>query len=714
MIKKRKLLGSLLAISMGSILISMNACTEFTAVNNLPLVNNPDIITLSGFEKVQQVVQRDCIACHRTGGTSTSFEFTTPQQFISAGLVVPGKPRQSKLIYRMINFNDPNATTDNMPPTPATPVPNNDYQEIYNWIANMPSDESPFACTDDTFRPANVVATHAKRLSIRQYSNTLRDLLFIGVNNSGTVNTLVNNALNQFELPADTGPNFTRENNSFGGMHAQGFFDIADYIATQISTNHLNNFVTRFINLSPGTCTNPNVSSLSATCRDRFISNFVSRAYRRPLRDASQNLTTTQNVAINEPSTLAAEFGSGVSTQQAVNNLIFRTLLAPHFLYQIEDQNLVQSQNLGSNTYLLSPYAYVSRLTYRFWNTMPDQTLWGMLASENFNNNSGYSNVLNYVISQKNKLDDAMREYTHDWLKLSRTPNFNSNNPRIALIEPNVTFNPALRTDMIREVEEFGSYVTTSGGTYNDLFLSNVSLARSTNLMRIYSQSQAAPAYSSLNNTNAVRFPANTRVGILTRAAMLISGSELANLIMRGAHIRKDILCLTLAAPPADAIDTFNGIEVPHNISTREKVNIKTSGNDCVGCHNLINPLGFGLSNFDSLGRFINQEPIFSLTQNRIDSYVPVDSSVNLNALFGPGSSAANARELSQFIANQESAKVCFAEKLMTFSMGRTANKTNDACRLDKIYSNLNDQDPLIDAIRATALDMEFRVRRIQ
>lgn len=714
MIKKRKILGSLLALSMGSIIVSMNACTEFTAIGNLPIVNNPDIISASGFERVKQVLQKDCISCHRTGGSSTNFDLTTVQQFISSGLIVPGKPRQSKLIYRMRNFNDPNATTDNMPPSPASQISNNDYQEIYNWIANMPSDESPFACTDDTFRPANVEATHAKRLSIRQFSNTLRDLLFIGVNNSGTVNTIVNTALNQFELPTDTGPNFTRENNSFTGMHAQGFFDIADYVATQISANHLNNFVTRFISLSPGTCTSPNVTSLSTVCRDRFIHNFVSRAYRRPLRDSSQNLTTTQGTAINEPTSLAAEFGSGISTQHAVNNIIFRTLIAPHFLYQIEDQNLIQPQNLGNNTYLLSPYAFVSRLTYRFWNTMPDQTLWNMLTTENFNDNSGYSNVLNYVISQKNKLDDAMREYTYDWLKLSRTPNFNSSNQRIALIEPNVTFNQALRTDMIREVEEFGSYITTSGGTYADLFLSNVSLARSTNLMRIYSQSQASPAYASLNNTNAVRFPANTRVGILTRAAMLISGSEYSNPILRGAHLRKDILCLTLAAPPANAVDTFNGIEVPNNITTREKVNIKTSGNDCVGCHNLLNPLGFGFSNFDSLGRFITQEPYFNPTQNRIDGYVPVDSAVNLNALFGPGSSAANARELSQFVANQESAKVCFAEKLMTFTMARSVNRNADACRLDKIYSNLNETDPLIDAIRSTALDMEFRVRKIQ
>lgn len=715
---KRKIIASFCLVSLGSVLLVMNACSEFVAVSNSPLMIDPGVISATSFEKTQQVIQRDCVSCHRTGGSSTSFEFSTPDQYISAGLIVPGRPRQSKLITRMINFNDSTVTTDNMP-LGRSAIPGQDYQTIYNWIAEMPAvgmpvdpvDESPFTCTDDTFRPANVAASNAKRLSIRQYSNSLKDLFTLGSNRTTAV-TLVDSALAAIELPGDTGTNFTRENNTFGGQHAQGFFDIADRIATEVSTNQLNNFVTQFIALNRGTCTSPNVTSLSADCRDRLINNFASRALRRPLRDPAQNLSTTTGVAINELASLAAEF-SGASTQVGVNRLIFRVLLNPHFLFQIEDQNLVQATNLGSNTFMLSPHAFISRLTLRYWNTIPDETLWGMANTENFNSNTGYSNVLNYVISQRAKLDDSIREYMHDWLRLARTPNFGSN-PRIALMASNITFNSALRTEMIREVEELGSYVTTSGGSFEDLFLSNVSFARSQNLMRVYNQTTAAPAYMNVNNNTAVRFPANTRAGILTRAAMLISGSELTNPILRGAHLRKDILCLNLGSPPSNALDVFNDTEVPHGITTREKTDIKTSAPDCVGCHNLINPLGFGFSNFDSLGRFIQQEPVFSRTQVAIESYIPVTANVDLTALFGNGATAANAVELSRFVAREQSAKVCFAEKLMSFSMNRTVSRTNDGCRLDKIYTNLNDNDPLIDAIRSTALDMEFRVRKIQ
>lgn len=709
----RKIIAVILSFSLGVVLSSMNACSQFIATDNISTGVDDEVITnpsVSLFQRTQTALARDCNTCHRAGGSAASFEFTTPQQFITAGLIVPGRPRQSKLIYRMINFNDSTVTTDNMPM--GRPAMNSsDYQAIYDWIAEMPTDESVFECTDDTFVASQVRATHAKRISIRQYSNSLKDLFSMAITRS-TVVSMVDGALNTFTLPNDTGQYFRRENNVFIGAHAQGFFDIADRLATTVSTSHLNNFVNQFIQIDPATCSSINVSNLSTACRTQLVRNFASRAFRRPLRDPAQNLSTTTGDQINEVADLVGEF-SGVSTQEGVNRLIFRVLIAPHFTFQIEDQNLITGTNLGSNTFAISPYAFISRLTLNFWNSIPDNTLWQMAETEDFTTNTGFNNVLNYVLSQRLKMDDAMREYYYDWLRLDRTPNFNVS-PRFALMAPNITFNANLRTDMINEVEELASFLTTSGGTFEDLFLSNISVARSTQLMRVHNQASAAPSYQSMTMANALRHPASQRAGILTRPAMTISGSEFANPILRGAHLRKDILCLNLGAPPSDALDTFNGISVPNNITTREKVGIKTAGAACVSCHNLLNPLGFALSNYNSLGMFINQEPVFRENQDVIETYLNVNSAVDLSALFGPGAAAQDATELSRFVAQQTTAKACFAEKFMSFSLNRPVSRTADACRLNRIYSNLNGTDPLIDMVRSTALDMEFRVRKIQ
>ena len=133
----------------------------------------------------------------------------------------------------------------------------------------------------------------------------------------------------------------------------------------------------------------------------------------------------------------------------------------------------------------------------------------------------------------------------------------------------------------------------------------------------------------------------------------------------------------------------------------------------CVGCHNLINPLGHGFSNFDAFGRFIDQEPVLSQTDVSIDGYVPVNSQVDLSDIFGPGYAANDAVELSRVVANQETTKACFAQKFMNYSMGREVSSEADGCRLDRIYNNLDSNARMVDVLRAAAMDREFRLRRI-
>lgn len=705
MIKSRQLL-YVLFTALAGVIALMNGCGEFNA-NGGGVEQNSTNVQPQLFEKVQVILKRDCVSCHKEGGVAASLNLNSPDQFVSAGFVVPGKPRSSKLVFRLKNFDDTTANNRNMPSGSVT-LSDADYQTIYSWVLDMPSDQSPFLCEDDGVNLDNLKATNAKRLSLRQYRNSLIDLLGRGI----TVNTarsIVGQAMGANYLPEDTGVLFKRENNVFGGDHAQGFTDIADQLATALSTTYATNFIQNFIALEPGSCTSVNVTNLSQVCRNQLIRNFASRAFRRPLRDSSQMLSTTEGETINEPADLLEEF-SGVSQQVGLSNIIYRVLLSPHFLFQIEDQNLVVPLPQNASVYTLSSHAIASRLAMHYWNTIPDETLRTLASTENLYTDDSYIKALNHILSQPRKLEDSMREYYNDWLHLDRTPRFTVNS-RFSQIVNNVTFNDTLRSAMISEVEELGAYITNSGGGFDDLFGSNISFARDANLMRLYNQTTAAPV--DVTETNAVRFPANTRSGLLTRAGLLISGTENTNPILRGIHIRRDILCLTLGAPPSNAQDEFDNTVVADNLPTREKVRIKTSGASCVSCHNQINPLGFGLSHFNAFGMFSNQEPIFNNTTNMITSYVDVDSNVDLSAIMGPGSTANGAHALGQMIAQQETAKVCFAEKFLSYALDRRTVRSQDACRLDKVYNNLDSGGRLVDMIRAAGLDMENRLRKI-
>jgi hypothetical protein len=688
---------------LGLIINLMNGCGDFKAAG---VRTSNSSLESQLFSKVQGILATNCLSCHATGGSAVNFDLSTPEAFISAGLISPGKPAQSKLIYRLKNYLS-TSNNNNMPSNGLT-LADEDFQTIYNWIVDMSSETSPFVCTNNDFDINELQSNDAKRLSIRQYKNTIVDLLTLGSDNTYAIQ-VSNDAIATTYLPNDSSAQFSREDNSFTGNHSQAFFSIADFIANSFTNQRVDTFVKQYINLDPSFCPTPNLTNLSKVCLSQFVKNFTSRAFRRPIREVGQNIRDASGNVVDELTPLVEEF-NGLSLQQGLNRLIFRVLLSPHFLFQIEDQDLVLPLPQNANVYRLSSYAIASRLAYRFWNSMPDSQLWQLAKTTDLYEDDNFSVALNYVLTKQSKLDDALKEYWNNWLQLEKTPNFNPS-PRFSLINSSVNFNTSLRTAMINEIEDLGSFVTQSGGSFTDLFLSDVSVTRNSDLMKLYGLTQAAP--STITKSNAIHFPSQQRAGILTRSALLISGSEIPNLIIRGAHIRKNILCLDLGAPPANALSVFDSTQVPHILSTRDKVDIKTSGSSCVGCHSLINPIGFGLAQYDAFGSFMTNEPIFSETSNSIDTYVNVSANVDLSDLFGAGARANGSRELSQFIVDQQSTKSCFSQKFMSYTYNRKVDAEKDACRLGKIYTNLESDGRLIDMIRASAMDLEFRLRKM-
>ncbi len=669
--------------------------------------SQPELTPEERFTMARNIINTHCLGCHQPGGAAAhaSFALNSEVDFVRQGFVVPGEPDQSMIIYRSRHYGGSNS---NMPLGNST-YSEADHNSLVAWVDNMPVVESPYSCDPNVSPLASLEESYAKRLSQRQYDNTLLDLFSLALPRS-TAQGLLDNAKDGVYIPADQGEHFSRENNALTGDHMEAYLSIAESLSQDLSGTHLSNLVRSFINLDPGACTSPNISNLSQTCRQRFIQNFAGRAFRRPLRLSSDNLTTESGEAINEMTALQAEF-SGVSLQEGVQRLIIRVLISPHFLFQIEDQNLVAGATNESGVYRLSDYAIISRLAYRFWNTMPDTQLWNIARSQDLTTDQGYNQALNHILSQNQKLDGSLREFYNEWLKLESIPQF-SNNPQLDIVAGNVNYGPNLRRSMINELEELGSFVTTAGGTFDDLFTTDISFARDPELMEVYNVNQAAPM--SFTPENAVRLPATEdRAGLLTRAALLISGSELTNPILRGAHLRKDILCLDLGSPPDNALDEFNSIDVDFRLSTREKTQIKTSGPSCVSCHRQINPIGFAFSNFNSIGAFGNQEPIFNDSGQFTGNHVAVDSQVDLSDVFGPGTNATGAAEMSALVASQTSTKTCFNEKVFTFFYSRQPDPQQDACRLEQTYQSLSPNSSLIDMVRQFGQGADLRYRRI-
>jgi hypothetical protein len=128
--------------------------------------------------------------------------------------------------------------------------------------------------------------------------------------------------------------------------------------------------------------------------------------------------------------------------------------------------------------------------------------------------------------------------------------------------------------------------------------------------------------------------------------------------VQRGLFIRSRLLCDEVPAPPPSALAS-----VPNpgdrSVTNRKKYAQHATAPQCAGCHQFMDPIGFGLENFDCVGR-----------HQKTDNGFPVDASGSLvgTDVDGPFTGPA---ELGTKLAGSAQVRRCFAQNLWRAAMGR-------------------------------------------
>lgn len=653
-----------------------------------------------GFASAQKILNDSCVSCHSASGSAAfaPLNFATEADFVTAGLVVPGDPTKSKLLFRLKNYPTGDASLRNMPI--GSSLTDAQYQSLFNWVLRMGVSAGPFACNDSLPAESKLVSNHAKRLNSQQYKSTLNDLLNRFLSASET-SAILNPAFNSFPLPLET-PQYKSWDNEFSSQHTKQFFGIADTITNQISANSTlyNKFVNAVIALKPGNCTTVNTSALTVACQRQFIRNLGLRVYRRPL---------VEEAGKNEVEELRVEFLNAQSMSQGMSNVVFRMLMNPDFLLKLEVNELPGSQG---DVLKLSSYALASRLSYSFWSTMPDERLFELAATTNLQDPIAFDRAVNHVFSSP-KITGGIRRFMTDWLKLEKIPTLSSTGPTASLFTYGATVDANTRLEMIDEIGELANFVAANNLSFKDLYTTDISFARSPSLMKIYGMTQAAPANQTL--ANALRLPTGTRSGLLTRAALQVGhiGDGSANPVTRGLMIRKEVLCLDINQPPPELMTSLVVPPSDSNLTIRNRYHNATSSNTCNSCHKLINPFGFALSNYNGYGFFQNMEPAFNADGSFANKTLPVDARVDLTSVMGPGMAAETPAQFSSLIAEQPAARRCFSEAFAKATLGRDLLREKDGCRLNRLYNATSEGVPLKEFLKSLALDPEFKLRKV-
>ena len=397
---------------------------------------------------------------------------------------------------------------------------------------------------------------------------------------------------------------------------------------------------------------------------------FAGRAYRRPLRsDESERLRALYQ-------TLRAE---NVPHDEAVRLLFARILTAPAFLYRLEEPGP------GAKPSPVSGRELASRLSYFLWSSLPDEEL-NALAD------GGELTDADTLLAQTRRMlaDDRVRrlaiEFGCQWLHVRDFDQFDEKS-----VEHFPEFRD-LRDDMYEETVRF----------FTDLFQHDRSILSLLNADHTFLNATLAAHYGipgvdgdEWRRVDNVR--QNGRGGILTQATVLAtqSGASRTSPILRGNWVSETLLNERLPRPPPNVPQLPE--QAPANLSERQLIELHSSVPECAKCHARIDPYGFALEGFDTIGRFRKADA----NGHAIDVRTRLPDGTEIDGLDGLRDYLGTTRRHT-FVRQ-------FCRKLLGYALGRSV-QLSDEPLLDEMLQRLEESDYRFSvAVETIVLSDQFR-----
>jgi hypothetical protein len=393
------------------------------------------------------------------------------------------------------------------------------------------------------------------------------------------------------------------------------------------------------------------------------IKRFLRRAFRRPvLQDESARYVKLYEKAK----------ALGGSREQSLRHAFAAALVSPAFLFRDE---LGASQAGGA----LNDHQIAARLSYFLWNTMPDDELM-QLADD------GTLHLPAMLRAQARRMcaDPRAREFQSaflgQWLGFSTLGR--SHVPDEKKFR---TFTPALAEAMRQEPVLFFDKLIRTGGNVLQLLDSDETFANES-LAEHYGIAGVKGS-----DMQPVKLTNRTRGGLLGMGAILTTTAtpNRTSPVIRGKWVLETLLGRHLAEPPADAGQLDDKAGEDRGKTLRDELAEHRRNETCAACHDKLDPIGFGLENFDAIGRFRLNE-----------AGKPVDATGQL-----PGGTTFNGpAELRAWLRDTRSDEFArnLIERLLAFALGREL-KPQDEGTLRELLKTLQQNgyraDRLIEAI---------------
>lgn len=407
-------------------------------------------------------------------------------------------------------------------------------------------------------------------------------------------------------------------------------------------------------------------------CARQVLSKFGRRAWRRPLADSEVMAIWTRFRAVTQ-------MHSG-TWEDAIKLSMRAMLVAPQFIYRIE----IDPNRANPAPRPLTDHELASRLSYFLWSSMPDETL-DRLAD---NGTLHESNVLREQVQRM--LDDPKARALTDnfagqWL---HTRNLDDHEVNGTLYP---RFSPEVREGMRAETDAFFTHFLERGVSMREFLVAQYTfiderLAGYYNVM--------LPAGTGLRRVDLAGTP---RIGVLMQGLTLTvtSHADRTSPVKRGQWVLGQLLCAPPPPPPPN-VEGLPMQSMPTG-SLRQRLEAHRAQPVCRSCHDLMDPIGFGLENFDGTGMFRTMDGMFA-----------IDSTGELPG----GSRFEGPATLARLLQDDPRFPRCVTKQVMTYALGRGLNEHDDVA-VDRINREWNASgQELRSLIERVVLSESFRNRR--
>jgi mono/diheme cytochrome c family protein len=387
---------------------------------------------------------------------------------------------------------------------------------------------------------------------------------------------------------------------------------------------------------------------------------FASRAWRRPLTEREK-----QSLRSFYDTTITAE----KDHRKAVRALVARILVAPQFLYRVE--NSAAPQKTGVR--VLSNWELASRLSYFLWSSIPDDELRRAAAANELATPQQIQKQVKRMLADP-KARRMATEFFGQWLGFYR---FDQHRGVDTARFPE--FTDEVKSAMYNEAVSFFEHIVRKDRPVREILHADYTFLN-TALAKHYGVKKEIKSKEEMELVQGA--DANHRGGLLRLGAVLTATSAplRTSPVKRGDWVLRRVLGTPTPPPPADAGSIPADEKLFGGLSLREKLQAHQRNATCAACHSRIDPLGFPLERYDAVGRWRDQYA----------DGKPVDDTTALR----DRTEIAGVKGLVDYL-DREQAQVMrtMANKMLGYALGRTVT--------------LSDQ-PLVDRIAAAGGDASF------